>query len=333
MPPQGPGVDFVNLSGEDAEENTADEYSGSGSHAVSTLRANWSDENNAILLRLCIEQLRAGHYIDGTMTGQGYKNIAERFYVETGLMYKRSQFRHQIGQLRSTYSFWRFLQKHTGLGRKPNGSIDADSDFWKRSTKNKPWLNKLKNGLPPPNLEELEEMFSGTTVDGSTGYVAGQDFYEDADMEQDEDGEDLEHEPVGSPTTTSSRKSKRSNAATTSTCDSPVKKSKSPMVRYMKQIATNFAQAVLVNQQTMKKAAAHKLEAKQEKEMFSVKRCLDLAFQCGIRQDNNEVYAMGKMFQDKFQREVFCNLPSAEARLNYFKGWCMDHGMDLSICV
>lgn len=192
---------------------------------------------------------------------------------------------------------------------------------------NKPWLNKLKNGLPPPNLAELEQMFAGNTVDGTTGYVPGQDFYEDYEMEDDEVEEDDDQEPVGTPTTTSSRKSKRSTGATTSTCDSPVKKSKSPMVRYMKQIATSFDKAVEVNQRGMQTAVSRKLEAKKEKEKYSLKRCMQLAFQCGIQEGGRDVYALGKMFQDKFHREFFCNLSTDDARLEYFKGWCMDHGM------
>lgn len=68
----------------------------------------------------------------------------------------------------------------------------------------KPYLNKLKNGLPPPSLTELELLFANTIVDGSTAYVSGQDFYDQEEMEEDEMEE--EEEPAASPTTTSSRK-------------------------------------------------------------------------------------------------------------------------------
>lgn len=135
IPQQGLGADFINPAPDVEDQNITDNYSAFGGQAVSTLRANWSDENNATLLRLCVEQLKAGHYIDGQMTGQGYKNIVARFLAETGLVYTRRQFRHQIGALRSTYSFWKFLQKHIGLGRKHDGSIDAESEFWQTSTK------------------------------------------------------------------------------------------------------------------------------------------------------------------------------------------------------
>lgn len=71
------------------------------------------------------------------------------------------------------------------------------------------------------------------------------------------------------------------------------------------------------------------MESKKEKEYFSVKKCQELAFECGIEHDSAEVYAMGKMFQDPFQREFFCGLPSASTRLNYLKRWCRDNNMSL----
>ncbi|RLN43355.1 hypothetical protein C2845_PM01G47200 [Panicum miliaceum] len=104
-----------------------------------------------------LEQLRAGNYVDGQMNGEGYKALAKGFYEQTGLLHDKKQFRNQIGQRKSTYSFWNFLQNHTGLGRKPDGTIDAESNFWKTYTKGKAYLKKLKNGHLPPNLAELEE--------------------------------------------------------------------------------------------------------------------------------------------------------------------------------
>ncbi|RLN30161.1 hypothetical protein C2845_PM05G24070 [Panicum miliaceum] len=159
--------------------------------------------------------------------------------------------------------------KHTGLGRKPDGTIDAESEFWK----------------------------TYKSVDGTTCFVPGQDFFEEDDPEgDDKDEENL----VATPTSTSYYKSKKSLGSTTSTADGPIKKSKSPMVRYMKQIANTFSEAVQVNQQVMKKCVSKKFDARREKDSFSVKRCQEQAFECGIQPDSSEVYAMGKMFQDAF---------------------------------
>jgi hypothetical protein len=50
----------------------------------------------------------------------------------------------------------------------------------------KPYLKKVLKG-PPANLDQLEEMFRGNTVDGSTAFVPGDDYGEGH-------GEELGHE-------------------------------------------------------------------------------------------------------------------------------------------
>jgi hypothetical protein len=65
------------------------------------------------------------------MSAEGYQAIIAGYYSKTGLLHDRIQFKNQIGILKSIYSFWSFLQVHTGLGRKADGSVDADSEYWK----------------------------------------------------------------------------------------------------------------------------------------------------------------------------------------------------------
>jgi hypothetical protein len=83
---------------------------------------------------LCLEQVEARNYADGNMNTAGYNSIIKNFKEATGLLHDRTQMKTRIGQLRGLYNFWVMLQKHTGGGRKPDGSIDADSDFWKYHT-------------------------------------------------------------------------------------------------------------------------------------------------------------------------------------------------------
>jgi hypothetical protein len=183
--------------------------------------------------------------------------------------------------------------------------------------------------LPPAN--QLEEIFTGQTVDGTLVYVPGQDFFEGGEQHEGDEyalGDDASEDFMDTPTSSSSRK--RSMASTTSTCDSPVKKTKSPMVKYMRQIATKFSESVHINQQVMTKLLAHKVETKKEKDLFSVKMCQELAFECGVGLDIPNVLEMGKLFKDSFQREIFCGLQNAEAWFNYFKAWCMENNMYLS---
>jgi len=178
---------------------------------------------------------------------------------------------------------------------------------------------------PPRNLDLLEQMFSSSTIDGGGAFVPGDDYgaaqegAEDAWPKEAEE-EDFQETPRS---TSSSQKSsgKRSIESTTSTGESPVKKSKSPMVRYVRDLSITFKQTVQINSQEMKKRAS-------DKEAFSVRRCQQLAFECGVEQTSEAVFAMAKMFQDPFQREFFCGNLTPELRLSYFKKWCREQGLE-----
>ncbi|KAF0898081.1 hypothetical protein E2562_001747 [Oryza meyeriana var. granulata] len=150
----------------------------------------------------------------------------------------------------------------------------------------KPYLKRLLSG-PPGNEDLLDELFRAT------------------------------------PTSTSnqrSQKGKRALSSTTSTLTSPVKKSKSPMVRIVKDIATTFKESVAANTKQIQQRA-------DEKAAFSVQRCQQLAFECGVEKTVDSVYAMSKMFATQYQREFFCGQLTPELRLGYFKKWCMDNNL------
>ena len=107
------------------------------------LRGQWSNANNASLLELCIAQRIAGAYNGAQMSADGYQSIVDGLLAGKWLVYSKQQVRNQIGMLKNTHSFWRYLQVHTRFGRNPDGSIDADSDFWKTHTKVLLFTSKL----------------------------------------------------------------------------------------------------------------------------------------------------------------------------------------------
>ncbi|VAI69333.1 unnamed protein product [Triticum turgidum subsp. durum] len=65
-----------------------------------------------------------------------------------------------------------------------------------------------------------------------------------------------------------------------------------------------------------------------EKAAYSVKRCQELAFECGVEQTVDFGYAMSKMFETEYQREFFCGLLTHELRLGYFKKWRRDNNLE-----
>jgi len=135
----------------------------------------------------------------------------------------------------------------------------------------------------------LDELFRGYTVDGTTTFVPGDD-YGDNEGQDARTEDDEEEEFAQTPTSRSSQRGKRALNSTTSTLTSPVKRSKSPMVKIVKDIASTFKESVAANTKQIQKRA-------NDKAAFSVKRCHELAFECGIEETVDSVYAMSKMFE------------------------------------
>jgi len=186
----------------------------------------------------------------------------------------------------------------------------------------KQYLKTLQWG-PPGNEELLDELFRGFTVDGSTAFVPGDDYGQN--QEQDVGAEEEEEEFQTTPTSRSSQRSqrgKRSLSSNSSTLTSPVKKSKSPMVKIVKDIASTFKDSVKVNTTQIQKRAS-------DKAACSVERCQELAFECGVEETVDSVYAMSKMFETEYQRQFSCGKLTPQLRLGYFKKWCRDNNMSL----
>lgn len=231
------------------------------------------------------------------MSGEGYQAVQEGLFERRRLVYTRLQVKNQIGVLKNIYSFYRYLLVHTGLGRLPDGTIDADSEFWITHTEKKPYLRRLLKG-PPPNSDLLEHLFRGFTVDGSIAYAPRNDYGE----QRGQDGgaketdrrakENLEATPR-------STSSKWSWASTSTTVLSPVKKSKGPMVKIVWDIASTFKESASISARMMAKRPT-------DKEAFSIARCQELAFPCGVERTVEAVYAMSKLFASQYQREFFC---------------------------
>ncbi|XP_066361103.1 uncharacterized protein [Miscanthus floridulus] len=162
------------------------------------------------------------------MSARGYKEIINKYYCATNLRYDRKQISNRIRQLKA---YLRDLQNDTALGRKPDGTIDATQQWWDDHTEGHSEWKKLRWGWPE-YLDQLEQIFHGVAVNGSTSFVVGHSNLEDqrAPLEQEEEEatEDIDRSPM------STNSCKRASSTST-TCSSPGKKTKSQVVRMMRE--------------------------------------------------------------------------------------------------
>uniref|UniRef100_A0A0A9TM27 Uncharacterized protein n=1 Tax=Arundo donax TaxID=35708 RepID=A0A0A9TM27_ARUDO len=237
------------------------------------------------------------------MTARGYKNIAEKFYQSTGLRHSKTQLKNRWDQLKGLYSFWLWLNKQTGLGQ-ANGTVVADDDFWRRHTKGHSEWKKLRHG-PPEFLEQLQEMFEHTAVDGSSSCVPGQHIDDHDKGDQGGVGD----RNGGSPKITNGLKRRTS----TGTCaTNPRKKSKSPMVRIMKGIWDTMQ----ANSSIAQKVIQGQLMAE------SIKKAMKLVVECGAPEGSVEHFVASQLFVKPEMREIFFTITTPEGRLNWLKRWC-----------
>ncbi|CAO2208160.1 unnamed protein product [Urochloa humidicola] len=292
-------------------------------------KANWIEENTYKFCVLVVEQIRNGTFFGGQMQNRGYVEMCSRFHQLTGLRHEPRQLRNRMSGLKTLFMFWKKMMKQSGGGFK-NGMPVLSKKWWAEATADKKLFEckKLIHGAPE-YMPMLEEMFKGVIVDGSTSCTPGNDEDangvegEDADEEEEEQfgGEDEEgDEPFGiedeegfiaSPMSTGSRK-RASTSSTTDTAASPNKKSKSPMVKLMATLITEFREDRVEGQ---------KLSSKIES---SVQKCQRLARECGAAEDSEEMFMASKLFREKENRAFFIGMTTPEARLNWLKRWCQE---------
>ena len=99
----------------------------------------------------------------------------------------------------------------------------------------KPDWKKFRKALPA-YLPEMEKMFAGVAVDGSSSFVPGQpdpiEVQETSDDEASEDAHDAQTDDIDEPFSPASVRTKRASSTST-TASSPKKRSRSPAVRSM----------------------------------------------------------------------------------------------------
>lgn len=175
---------------------------------------------------------------------------------------------------------------------------------------NSEW-KKLRYG-PPEWLDQLEVMFEQVAVDGSTSCIPGEQMC-DGNDEGGEGDERGQNEGDGSDDgpPRSNFPLKRSNSTST-TATSPIKKSKSPIVRIMKGMWETMQTHYGIAQKVMQG----------ELRTESIKKAMRLAVECGAVEGSVEHFVAGQLFTKPEHRDVFLTIETKEGRLAWIKWWC-----------
>jgi hypothetical protein len=170
-------------------------------------------------------------------------------------------------------------------------------------------------------MDQLVEMFHGTTVDGRTSYVPGQSDQTVNDTTVDEHEDDID---VLTPkNSTSGTKRPSSN---TDTASSPPKKNKNAMVRCMKGLLDRLDSGTSKDVDTatqIQEIIENKRKEQQAADFKEIDLCLALAKECGATEETDEFFVASQLFAScKFQRHVFLGLSSNAGRMAWLKKHC-----------
>jgi hypothetical protein len=175
-----------------------------------------------------------------------------------------------------------------------------------------PEFKKLKWG-PPEYFDLLEHCFHDVAVDGSSAFVPGQEedeaLYEDEAQGYEEEEEELQG-TENSPMSSSGHK-RASSTSTRSTADSPIKKSKSPMLKVMKQYLHMSARQSAERNLFLKKLGNKQKNAEVKLEA-AIKKAQQLAKQAGLDESSPEFYAVSHICKDEALMKFFINMETSE---------------------
>jgi hypothetical protein len=194
-----------------------------------------------------------------------------------------------------------------------------------------PEWKKLKNGWPE-YMDELDQMFDGVAVDGSSAYIPGQivDVDEEDNGEEgaEEEGAELldDHSPV-TPVTASTNASLKRPNSTSTTAHSPRKigKLKSPALRTMNRYMANNERIQEERNKYLAAAVEAKVKAKQQQDeaiFEKIKLVQHLAKECGVKEsDPSKWLAVLRICRDPIARDFFIASDSNEGRLAVIDGF------------
>ncbi|XP_057437472.1 L10-interacting MYB domain-containing protein-like [Lotus japonicus] len=143
---------------------------------VKRKRADWSDKNLGIFLKVCVEEVRAGNRPHTHFTRTGWANIQAKFNNATKLAYDYKKFKNKWDHLKVDWALWTKLNAiESGLGwDATKRTVAASDEWWEAKIKESPEVGKFRDeGLK--FFPEMEILFKGVVATGLAAYAPSED--------------------------------------------------------------------------------------------------------------------------------------------------------------
>lgn len=95
------------------------------------LKANWTPELHKLFVCLCLDQVVAGNRPGTCLNKAGWKCVMDGFYMNTGLIYDKKQFKNHWNNTKEQWRIWKKLSSHcAGLILDPVTQMISQSEEW-----------------------------------------------------------------------------------------------------------------------------------------------------------------------------------------------------------
>ncbi|XP_021311773.1 uncharacterized protein LOC8070436 [Sorghum bicolor] len=297
---------------------------------------SWDPARLRVFIDVYHAQIKNGNFNKGVMSVAGWRDIKHRYFLATGLVHEKDQFTSKLQDLKAEWRICKALRKASGLGGSGN-TIEADDAWWEREMKGKKALMKIRDQGMPDYIGQLDDIFEGWTVDGSTAYRPGTGAetgaipLDDSDDEAQHDGQQdvpaPESQGYGTPGsqgygTPGSQGRKRPSSSSPSV-SSPSKKTKSSTARSwethqreandIERQKVNLFGSILEMQHKRNERHQHKRVSLTKEE--KVEKAYDIALGMGISTHTKTSFlAMRKICHSEVELAIFLSCKDDEAR-------------------
>ncbi|KAL7174556.1 hypothetical protein ACSBR2_033740 [Camellia fascicularis] len=167
------------------------------------LKAHWDTKSTEIFVKLCMEQVKAGHTPGTHLDRVSWEAVINKFKIATGKSYVHIQLKNRWDTLKNEWGLWKnLLRGETGLGLDPlTRAIIASDDWW--NLKLQRYHDAAKFREKPLTLaDDMDILFSDVFATGEWAYTPSSGVFLDTKGS---------HTPLGEDTDTKIHPSKLSN--------------------------------------------------------------------------------------------------------------------------
>lgn len=131
---------------------------------ASKMPVKWDDATTYLFLQIVLDQKRRYNWSKMGLTKHGWNQVYKEFQAQTGKHWENKALNNKLNALKKSYTNWRKLLNHTGLGRGTDVAVTADDTFWAGDD---PESSEVppRRGHPPEFLDQLEELYGDRNQD------------------------------------------------------------------------------------------------------------------------------------------------------------------------